>query len=113
MEHKDYKDIYIGQLIQKKVDESQMSYTEFARQIHVARTSLYRIFESKSIDVERLLLISEVLDYDFIHKVYIGGEEEATTGTHLSLPIHKGHVYIDDLPPAIINWLREALDKSH
>lgn len=76
MEHKDYKDIYIGQLIQKKVDESQMSYTEFARQIHVARTSLYRIFESKSIDVERLLLISEVLDYDFIHKVYIGGKKK-------------------------------------
>ncbi|ANU56384.1 hypothetical protein ADH74_19255 [Bacteroides caecimuris] len=36
-----FKDIYIGKLIQQKVDERGISYAEFARQIHCARTSLY------------------------------------------------------------------------
>lgn len=70
MEHKDLRNIYIGRLIQEKVEERNMSYAEFARQIHCGRPNVYRIFNSKSIDVERLLLISEVLDYDFIHEVY-------------------------------------------
>lgn len=66
----DLKDIFIGALIRQKVDESGMTYAEFAHRIHTSRTNVYRIFESKSVDTERLIIISSVLDYDFIHEVY-------------------------------------------
>lgn len=58
------KDIFIGRIIQQKVDEKGMQYAEFARRINMARTSLYYLFNAKSIDVERLILISKVLGYD-------------------------------------------------
>lgn len=68
------KNIFIGALIRQKVEESGMTYAEFAHRINTSRTNVYRIFESKSIDVERLIVISSVLDYDFIHKVYFAEE---------------------------------------
>lgn len=80
----DLKDIYIGALIRKKVDESGMAYAEFAHRINTSRTNIYRIFESKSIDIERLIRISAVLDYDFIHEVYF------TSKSHFSHDQLKG-----------------------
>ena len=47
-----------------------MTITDFACKINRERTTVYDIFERKSIDVELLIKISHVLDYDFIHKVY-------------------------------------------
>lgn len=64
------KNIFIGPLIRQKVDERGMTYAEFANRINMSRTNVYRVFESKSLDVERLMVISSVLDYDFIHEVY-------------------------------------------
>lgn len=48
-----------------------MSYAEFARLINVDRTTVYNIVRSKSIDIDRLLLISKVLNYSFIEEVYL------------------------------------------
>ena len=64
------KDIHIGPIIKQKVIESSMTIKEFADRIHCERTTVYHIFKQKSIDIERLLKISEVLDYDFISEVY-------------------------------------------
>ena len=83
MEHKDCKNIYIGKLIQQKVDERRMSYAEFARLVHCGRTNIYRLFNSKSIDIERLLLISDILDYDFIHEVYFAQAPSSQLPPHL------------------------------
>ena len=47
-----------------------MSYTHFAKLIHVSRPALYGILSGKTIDIDRLILISEMLDYDFIGNVY-------------------------------------------
>ena len=111
-----YKDIYIGHIIQAKVDEKGMSYADFARSIHCARTSLYHLFESKSIDVERLLLISEVLDFDFIAEVY--GHHATSVPLppadcadypYLHLPIKENHIDLSHLPPPVLSWLREQL----
>lgn len=62
---------YIDEIIKAKVDEQGIGYAEFARRINCARTSLYNLFNSKSIDVERLLIISEVLNFNFIEEVYL------------------------------------------
>ena len=67
--------VFIGEVIKRRVDELGMSHSEFARRINCSRTSLYNLFAKKSIDVDLLLLISEVLDYDFLAKVYHHGQQ--------------------------------------
>lgn len=108
-----FKDIYIGKLIQQKVDERHISYAEFARQIHCARTSLYHIFNSKNIDVERLLLISEVLQFDFIGEVYRKDKRPVSavdvSGPCLVLPFVENRLDLTHLPPEVREWLRRQL----
>lgn len=70
--------IHIGNLIRRRLDESGMTYTEFARQINCERQSLYYLFGCQSIDINRLLLISKVLDYDFIKEVYLADSDVPT-----------------------------------
>ncbi|MDE6306382.1 MAG: helix-turn-helix domain-containing protein [Muribaculaceae bacterium] len=68
--------IHIGNLIRRRLDASGMTYTEFARRINCERQSLYYLFGCQSIDINRLLLISKVLDYDFIRNVYLADAED-------------------------------------
>ena len=64
------KDIHIGDIIKQKVEESPMTVTKFADRINCERTTVYHIFKQKSIDIDKLIKISEVLNYDFISEVY-------------------------------------------
>lgn len=108
-----FKDIYIGKLIRRKVDERHISYAEFARQIHCARTSLYHIFNSKNIDVERLLLISEVLQFDFINEVYRKGEAGSlpvvSSRPYIVLPFKEDGFDLTQLPRELRDLLRSQL----
>lgn len=65
------KNIHIGTLIKQKLESSPLSITQFADCIHCDRTTVYDIFKRKSIDIDRLLLISEVLHYNFLWEVYL------------------------------------------
>lgn len=110
-----FKHIYIGKLIEEKVKEHHLTNAEFARMIHCARTSLYHIYNSKNIDVERLLLISKVLDYDFIGEVYLKKEQEQETDVapcvpHLVLPIKNGEFDFSGLPPELIRLIRQKVN---
>lgn len=65
------KDIHIGSIIKKKFEESKLSIPEFAKLINRTRTTIYDIFNRKSIDIDLLIQISEVLNYNFLEEVYI------------------------------------------
>lgn len=105
-----FKDIYIGKLIQQKVDERGISYAEFARKIHCARTSIYHIFNSKNIDVERLLLISDVLQYDFINEVYLHkAEQPQGSRPCIIIPFKDKDIDTSDIPQALLELLRKQL----
>ncbi|GHT61502.1 hypothetical protein AGMMS50239_12540 [Bacteroidia bacterium] len=65
------KDIHIGTIIKQKFQKKSMTIGEFANNIHHSRTGIYALFKKKSIDTELLINISRVLDYDFIHEVYL------------------------------------------
>ena len=61
--------LHIGQLIKAVFDESGMSISEFARQIHLERTTVYNIFERQSIDTMLLARVSLALKHNFLTDV--------------------------------------------
>lgn len=98
--YNDLRQIHIGELIRQQLVAQGMSFAEFARQLNVERTTVYNIFRSKSIDIERLIRISVILDYDFIAEVY--QQHEPTPRTcRLFIPpeLNIQHPYIDILLP--------------
>ncbi len=69
------KKIHIGHLIQEKFEERRqcdktLTKASFARQINIHRSTLYLLFNQKSVDIELLIRISKVLNYNFIENVY-------------------------------------------
>lgn len=105
-----FKDIYIGRIIKDKVDEQGIGYAEFARRIGCARTTLYSIFNSKSIDVERLLIISEALNFNFIEEIYL---KKHTFGdfpaSFVQIPFKDGKIDFLHFPKDLQNILKDAL----
>jgi transcriptional regulator with XRE-family HTH domain len=72
-----YEDIHIGKKIQYVFNQSGLMVSQFARMLDINRTRIYNIFESKTIDVDLLSKISDVLHYDFISEVYLKKREAA------------------------------------
>jgi transcriptional regulator with XRE-family HTH domain len=64
------QNIHIGSIIKEVLTKKSMTVTEFGNKINRERTTVYDIFSRKSIDIDLLIQISNVLDYDFIHEVY-------------------------------------------
>jgi len=94
--------IHIGSIIRKILTEKSMTIAEFACKIHRERTTVYDIFERKSIDVDLLIKISKVLNYDFIHEVYFP-QNKPTTSSKIFVTIE-----IEDCETEKLN-LREEL----
>jgi len=59
------KDIHIGNEIDRRLAHLRMTKTEFGRKIGVKQQNVHRILESKSIDTEKLQVISDVLGFNF------------------------------------------------
>ena len=59
------KDIHIGQEIKKRLDELQMTKTEFGRRIGVPQQHVNRIFDRDTIETKRLVKICHALDCNF------------------------------------------------
>lgn len=107
-----HQHFFIGEAIRKRIDELHISHAEFARQIGCARTSLYRIFNAKSIDIERLILISKILDFDFIHTYYIENNnvpEPQQPTPSLVIPWIDGKLHLEHLPSELKTVLLEHL----
>lgn len=59
------KEVHIGQAIDKRREELNMSKSEFGRLIKVPQQHVNRIFEKESIDTAKLVKICRVLNYNF------------------------------------------------
>ena len=70
-----YDEIHIGKKIQFVFNQSGLTVSQFARMLEINRTSIYKIFESKTIDTDLLCKISDVLHYDFLLEFYIKKRE--------------------------------------
>ena len=96
------QNLHIGQLIKAVFDESGMTVSEFARQIHLERSTVYSIFERQSIDAMQLARISLVLKHNFLSDVeqHYGLVSQAS-----SLTLH-----LDNLSPETVLQLAELLN---
>lgn len=96
------QNLHIGQLIKAVFDESGMTVSEFARQIHLERSTIYGIFERPSIDAIQLARISLVLKHNFLSDVeqYFGLVPQSS-----SLTLH-----LDNLSPKIAVQLADLLN---
>jgi DNA-binding phage protein len=60
--------IHIGEIILKKLEETERSIAWLARQVHTDRSNLYRQLKNQAhINIELLYRISIVLETDFFH----------------------------------------------
>ncbi len=72
------RDIHIGKIIKQKFITSNLTYNEFAEQLHCDRSNIYRLFKRKSVDCEMLVRISQILCYNFLleYQSIINGNED-------------------------------------
>ena len=96
--------LHIGQLIKAVFDDSKMSISEFARQIHLERSTIYGIFERPSIDSILLARISLVLKHNFLSDIeqHFGLIPQAPSIT----------LHLDHLSPEIVLQLADLLNAS-
>ena len=66
-----YDEIHIGKKIEFILNQSGLTVSQFARMLDLQRTRVYTILESKTLDVDLLCKISDVLHYDFLSEVYL------------------------------------------
>lgn len=59
------KEVHIGQAIDKRREELNMSKSEFGRLLKVPQQHVNRIFEKEYIDTAKLIKICRVLDFNF------------------------------------------------
>ena len=62
-----FEDINIGLLIEQRMNELGISKSEMARRTGIANQNINRVLEKSSIDTEKLIKISEALDYNFFN----------------------------------------------
>jgi len=98
------QDLHIGHLIKSVFDESGMTISEFARQIHLERSTIYGIFERPSIDSMLLAKISLVLKHNFLSDI------EQHYGLIPKAPSFTLH--LDNLNPEIVLQLADLLNAA-
>lgn len=96
--------LHIGQLIKTVFERSGMSVSEFARQLNCERTNVYTIFKRRTIDVELLVNISKVLEYNFFEDVL----KETNLNTKTT---HDINIKLQDCSEEKMMILKEFLEK--
>lgn len=60
-----FKDIFIGELIQKRVKEVNMPLERICKFLKITDEDLFTVYTKKEINTELLLKFSKLLEYDF------------------------------------------------
>jgi len=102
----DLNNIHIGNIIKEKLNEKSMTITDLARKINRDRTTIYDIFERKSIDIELLIKISDILDYDFIHEIYFPQKNMNTQKILIAVEIGKNEIERLNLPEEFVRFVK-------
>ena len=60
------REVHIGKLVKSVFDESGMSVAELARRLHCERPNVYSIFNRHNMDVGLLIVLSKILNHNFL-----------------------------------------------
>ena len=90
-------DIYIGEKIEQIFNERKINISQFAKAIRSSRTNVYNIFKAKSVDIDKLILISMVLDYPFLEEYLLKSPPVENTHIVLGIEIKNGKTYITQI----------------
>lgn len=90
--------LHIGELIHKRVQELNLTNSQFANLINCHRTNVNNFYKQETIDVGKLKKISEVLGVDFF-KYYVS--ENTTANEVISKRIELTHVELEKLSKSI------------
>lgn len=72
------KNVDLGQMIQDEMHRQGRSVGWLAKEIYCEKSNVYKMFKRRSIDVVRLMKISEVLNHNFLRDCFdeVDGELE-------------------------------------
>ena len=98
--------LHIGQLIKTVFKRSGMTVSDFARQLNCERTNVYTIFKRRTIDVELLVNISKILEYNFFEDVLKETDLDQKPTYYLNINIR-----LQDCPEEKMALLKEFLEK--
>ena len=79
--------VHIGQIIDEMLKQQGLTYAQFARLLCCDRTTVYHLVRSKSIDTDRLIRISRILNHDFLRHYYSNNHD--ATQISIDLPSNK------------------------
>lgn len=74
-----FEKINIGLLIEQKMNELNVSKSEMARRSGIANQNINRVLERSSIDTDKLVAISEALDFNFFDCFHTKEEQGTAT----------------------------------
>lgn len=73
-----FEKINIGLLIEQKMNELEVSKSEMARRSGIANQNINRVLERSSIDTDKLMAISEALNFNFFDCFHSINESNVT-----------------------------------
>lgn len=110
------KYIDIGARIRQEVDAQHWAYTDFARAINCSRSSLYNIFNSSDISLQRLLQISKILNVNFISEFCESrspvSKSVCDSSPYISIPMTDGKFDLSKIPYQLLMLLRSDIDSD-
>ena len=78
------RNVHIGEAIEQKLKEKNISKQEFADKLGIPQQNLHRIFKKSSIDTDKLYTICQILDYNFFDDVIIHDIEKLVSAFTVS-----------------------------
>lgn len=72
-------DVNIGLVIEQKINEKNISKSEFGRMIGIPQQNVNRILNKPNIDTDKLAKISEALEYNFFQEFVTKDNDSAET----------------------------------
>lgn len=94
------KKVHIGEEIEARMNELQLTKSDLARRIGVPKQNMNRLLEKNTIDTDKLVLISDALDFNFF-TLFCQDEPPKVVVAHPDVTDHSafsatGDVSIDD-----------------
>lgn len=110
----DFKEIHIGNLIQKKVQEDAICMSRICKFFKISEKKIKDMFESSSLDAHLILKWSKLLEYDFFRLyshhllLYAPQGNRKLSSTTDSLPSFRKNTYTVELIDFILTEITKG-----